>query len=108
VRRRRSGRFLDPDARARYEDLRNLRREIATGIGLEPEVALGNAVLEELARKSRVDKSELEDHPELVGWRSEHFVEPIFQLLSAPVGAAESRAVSERGDGSRLRRASDR
>lgn len=108
VKRRRSGRFLDPDARARYEDLRNLRREIATGMGLEPEVALGNAVLEELARKPRVDKAELEDHPELVGWRSEHFVEPIYKLLTGPAGGPESRAVSERADSARLRRASDR
>ncbi len=108
VRRRRSGRFLDPDARARYEELRNLRREIATGIGLEPEVALGNAVLEELARKPRVDKRDLEDHPELVGWRSELFVEPIYGLLTASAGGSESRASSERGDTTRLRRASDR
>lgn len=83
VKRRRSGRFLDPDARERYEDLRTLRREIADGIGLEPEVALGNAVLEELARKPRVPREELENHPELVGWRSDLFVGPIHTLLTA-------------------------
>jgi ribonuclease D len=93
VKRRRSGRFLDPDARNRYEDLRTLRREIAEGIGLEPEVALGNAVLEELARRPRIDKAELDDHPELVGWRSEFFVEPIYKLLSS----GESRATADRG-----------
>ncbi len=85
VKRRRSGRFLDPDARERYEDLRTLRREIAEGIGLEPEVALGNAVLEELARKPRIARAELEEHPELVGWRSDLFVGPIHSLLTASV-----------------------
>lgn len=90
ARRRRTGRFLDPEARRRYEELRQLRRMVADGIGLEPEVALGNAVLEELARRPRVSVKELEQHPELTGWRAKHFVGPIHELLSAgrPAGSA--------------------
>ncbi|MBC7793501.1 MAG: HRDC domain-containing protein [Clostridia bacterium] len=95
VKRRRSGRFLDPDARERYEDLRTLRREIADTIGLEPEVALGNAVLEELARKPRVERSELEDHPDLVGWRSDIFVGPIHKLLMTGTARADTPVTSK-------------
>ena len=46
--RRRSGRFLDPGAKARYEALRGLRRSKAEELGLDPEVVLSNAVLEDL------------------------------------------------------------
>ena len=69
-RRRRSGRSLDPEARERYEVLRRIRREQAESLGLEPEVLLGNAALEAIARKPPKSERALEErHPELSGWR---------------------------------------
>jgi ribonuclease D len=90
--RRRTGRFLDPRARARYEALRNLRREKAAEVGVDPEVALGNALLEELARRPRTRRDELLSVPELEGWRGELFGDAVLAVLQATTGPRKSRA----------------
>jgi ribonuclease D len=90
--RRRTGRFLDPRARARYEALRNLRREKAVEVGVDPEVALGNALLEELARRPRTRRDELLSVPELGGWRGELFGDAVLAVLQATTGPRKSRA----------------
>ena len=82
--RRRAGRFLDPHARQRYEALRDLRRARAEALGIDPEVVVGNAVLEELARTPPKSLSEVEAIPEFRGWRGPMFATPIFELLSGP------------------------
>lgn len=84
-RRRRSGRLLDPDARDRYEALRDLRRSEADGLNLEPEVLLGNALLEDLARRPPTLIGELQERPELRGWRGPYLCKPILQLLTNPL-----------------------
>jgi ribonuclease D len=81
--RRRAGRFLDPHARDRYEALRDLRRSKADALGLDPEVVLGNAVLEELARTPPTSRAEVEAIPEFQGWRGPMFAEAILTLLAA-------------------------
>jgi ribonuclease D len=83
-RRRRSGRFLDPDTKERFESLRALRKIKAEALGLDPEVALGNAVLEELARRPPQSIDEVAARPELKGWRAEIFVRPIYDCLTNP------------------------
>ncbi|HET6346057.1 MAG TPA: HRDC domain-containing protein [Myxococcota bacterium] len=88
-RRRRAGRLLDPDARDRYEALRDLRRTKAEGLGLEPEVALGNALLEDLARRPPNGLGELHERPELKGWRGPRFVYDLFHVLTNPVPRAK-------------------
>ncbi len=80
-RRRRHGRFLDPDARQRYQDLRDVRKEIAASLGIDPDVALGNAALEEFAKDPPETLSAVRHHPELDGWRAEHLAESIYGVL---------------------------
>jgi ribonuclease D len=80
-RRRRSGRFLDADTRERFDALRAMRRDKAEQLGLEPEVALGNAVLEDLARDPPATLAEVAARPELRGWRSDVFAEAIVDCL---------------------------
>lgn len=89
-RRRRAGRLLDPDARDRYEALRDLRRDKAEGLGLEPEVALSNAVLEDLARKPPLSVDEVRDRPEVRGWREPVLAQAIYDLLSNPLPPPKS------------------
>ena len=84
-RRRRSGRLLDPDARDRYEALRDLRRSEADNLNLEPEVLLGNAILEDLARRPPTQVAELQERPELRGWRGPHLQQPLLHLLTHPL-----------------------
>jgi len=86
-RRRRSGRFLDADTRERFDALRDMRRAKAEALGIEPEVALGNAVLEELAKHPPHTVTEVLDLPELRGWRQRIFAEAIVDCLrsNAPV-----------------------
>ncbi|OGQ91582.1 MAG: hypothetical protein A2289_22465 [Deltaproteobacteria bacterium RIFOXYA12_FULL_58_15] len=79
--RRRSGRFLDPAARDRYEALRNVRKVEAAKIGLEPEVMLGNAVLEDLARLGPAEAEQVREVPELQGWRGPIITEPLIALI---------------------------
>lgn len=81
-RRRRHGRFLDPLARERYEDLREVRKQVAATLEIDPEIALGNAALEEFAKSPPDSLSELRSHEELVGWRAEHLAEPIFEVIA--------------------------
>ena len=90
LKRRRSGRFLDPLARERYEALRGVRRTAAEGLGLEPEVILGNAVLEELARRPPLSAEALVSRPELLGWRRPHLQALLFAALQALPGPAEA------------------
>ena len=81
-RRRRSGRFLDPSARKRYERLRELRKNKAKELDLDPEVAMANATLEELAREPPADASGLCKVLAMDGWRREVFGEAILEALS--------------------------
>lgn len=89
--RRRTGRFLDPRARARYEALRNLRREKAAEVGIDPEVALGNALLEELSRRPRTRRDELLEIAELKGWRGDQFGDAVLAVLQATTGPRKGR-----------------
>jgi ribonuclease D len=83
-RRRRSGRALEPEARDRYEGLRELRRTLAEGLDVEPEVALGNALLEDLAKAPPTTLTALSERPELKGWRQPLFAQALFHALHAP------------------------
>ncbi|MBI3179533.1 MAG: ribonuclease D, partial [Deltaproteobacteria bacterium] len=62
-RRRRSGRFVDPDLKARYEALRAARKAKAVELGIDPEVVLSNAVLEDLARTPPQHTDDLGRYP---------------------------------------------
>ena len=84
TRRRRAGRLLDPDARERYEALRVMRRTKADALDIEPEVVLGNALLEDLARKPPMVLDDLQSKPELRGWRGPIFAQDLFDVLTAP------------------------
>jgi len=88
--RRRSGRFLDPVARKRYESLRDVRKQCAAKIGIEPEVAIANATLEEIARRQPRTRERLLEIPQLRGWREGLLVEPIFELLQAERAARQA------------------
>ena len=81
--RRRSGRFMDPVARDRYEALRELRKSKAVELGIDPEVALSNAVLEEIVRTPPRSLEALQATPELAGWRHSVFTAPIWNLVAA-------------------------
>lgn len=85
-RKRRHGRFLDPDARKRYQDLRDARKSVAETLGIDPDVALGNAALEEFAKSPPRTRSELRRHPELEGWRAEILADPVFDALDPAKG----------------------
>jgi ribonuclease D len=90
-RRKRAGRFLDTDVRERFDSLRALRREKAEALGVDPEVALGNAVLEDLARRPPGTLDEVRARPDLSGWRQDVFAEALFDALRrAPPRPAES------------------
>jgi ribonuclease D len=80
-RRRRAGRSLEPEARDRYEALRELRRTLAVSINVDPEVALGNALLEDLARTPPMDLAALSSRPELCGWRQPLFAHALIEAL---------------------------
>lgn len=84
-RRRRAGRLLDPDARDRYEALRGMRRIKGEEMNMEPEVILGNALLEDLARKPPSSLEEVSTKAELRGWRGPIFAEAIYAVLIAPI-----------------------
>lgn len=91
-RRRRTGRMLDPDAKARFEALRTQRRESAETLGLEPEVVLSNAILEDLAQNPPQNAEGVLLRPEFAGWRREHLVRPILTCLSAAAAAIAADA----------------
>ena len=80
-RRRRPGRLLDPKARKRYECLRDLRKDVADRLGIDPEVLLANATLENIAKTPPETRSELVDGTQLEGWREGLFVQPILTLV---------------------------
>ena len=88
TRRRRTGRLFEPDARDRYEALRTLRRAHAEAMGLEPEVALSNALLEDLARRPPPDVEDARTRLELRGWRGTYLAKPIVEMLKSPVPEA--------------------
>jgi ribonuclease D len=83
AKRRRTGRLLDPLARDRYEALRTVRRSRAEALGLEPEVALSNAMLEDVARLPPPSVTALCERPELRGWRGPLFAQAIFDSVAA-------------------------
>ena len=80
-RRRRSGRFFDPETRERYDALRALRSSFAENLGLDPEVALSNAALETLARHPPRSVEAALMRPELRGWRRETFAQAVVECL---------------------------
>ncbi len=88
--RRRSGRFMDPVARGRYEALRELRKSVASEHQLDPEVMLSNACLEDLAQNPPKNSAEVGERADLVGWRAPIFSEPIHVCLEAFEGAPDS------------------
>jgi ribonuclease D len=91
-RRRRSGRFLDPTARQRYEALRELRRAKAEEIGIDPEVTLANATLESIAKDPPASMQALLGQAQLRGWREPIFAQAILNLLGS--GAVAEQAAS--------------
>jgi ribonuclease D len=101
VRRRRGGRFLDAEVRERYDRLRALRREKAEALGVDPEVALSNAVLEELSRHPPKTQASLSSRPDLQGWRQELFATDLYDCLArspeapAALGVANANASAD-------------
>lgn len=93
---RRSGKFLDPVLRARYEALRGVRTQHAEKLGLEPEVLLGNAVLETLSKTPPASDEACNKVTELNGWRGPILNQAIVATLTE-VGQREGsiRAVAE-------------
>ena len=80
-RRKRHGRFLEPDARARYEELRALRKKKAAELKIDPDVLLPNATLETIAKKPPV-KGRLATIAPLDGWRGEFLLSELNVLLN--------------------------
>ena len=93
-RRRRGGRALDPEAKNRYEALREVRRREADALGLEPEVVLGNAVLEELARVPPTDRGALLALDAFRGWRGNALADGFYACVQ---GFARLRAADGHG-----------
>jgi ribonuclease D len=93
-RRRRNGRMLDPDARQRYEALRVQRRLSADALGLEPEVVLSNAIIEELARTPPGSAEDFLRHAEFCGWRKTPLLAPMQAVLEGLAVAAAEQAAS--------------
>lgn len=97
-RRRRGGRALEPEAKERYEALREVRRREADALGLEPEVVLGNAVLEELARVPPTNRGELLALEAFRGWRGQAVADGFyacvrgFARLPATAGEPDAEA----------------
>ena len=81
-RRRRTGRFLDPASRKRFEKLRAMRKGIAETMDLEPDVLMSNATLEDLALDPPKDAATLSRRDDITGWREPLFVEPILETLT--------------------------
>lgn len=82
--RRRGGRALEPPARERYEALRVVRREVADSLDIEPEVALGNACLEALAKDPPAKLADVLRHPDIAGWRAPLLGEALWKGLQQP------------------------
>jgi len=79
--RRRSGRFMDPQPRQVYENLRAVRRKVAEAIGVDPEVIAGNACLEDLARDPPTSVGSVAEHPGIKGWRAAILSEKFFRAV---------------------------
>jgi ribonuclease D len=99
-RRRRNGRLLDPRAREVYEALRVLRKERSCALGLEPEVLMGNALLEELASRAPLDVGALGALSELRGWRGPHLIEALAHTLHVAYQAASLEPAPDDDDAS--------
>lgn len=82
-RKRRHGRFLDPASRKVYEALRATRRELAEQEDIEPEVAVGNAVLETIVKSPPRNVEELRFISPFDGWRGELFAPALMDSLLA-------------------------
>lgn len=98
-RKRRNGRMLDPLARERYEALRVQRRLCADALGLEPEVVLSNAIIEELARVPPKSEVEFTQHAEFCGWRKTPLLAPMQAVLQSLEAQAHQGTVAPEGDG---------
>lgn len=96
-RRRRGGRMLEPVARERYEWLREARRVAAEAVGLDPEVTLGNAALEEMAKTPPVSCDALAAREDLVGWRADILLAPLWQALGQTPSAPNDDPPRPRG-----------
>jgi len=83
-RRRRHGRMLDPDAKELYEALRDVRTRRAEELGIDPEVLVSNAALEDLAKNPPQNAEELSGRPDFRGWRRQELVDAIWQLFAQP------------------------
>ena len=81
TKRRRSGRFMDPHARQRYESLRELRKSVAAEYELDPEVMMGNATLEEFAQTPPKSPEEVGINKDIKGWREPIFAKRIFDQI---------------------------
>ena len=82
-RRRRFGRFLEPEARQLYETLRELRKEIAGELGIDPEVLLANATIENIAKRRPTNREELMQESQLNGWRGEFLANSVVSLIAS-------------------------
>ena len=81
ARKRRGPRLADAAMKQRYEALREVRRHCADALGIEPEVGLANAFLEELARHPPGSLADLCALDELRGWRRPHFAAALWASL---------------------------
>ncbi len=91
--RRRVGRPSDPELRSRFDKLRDLRRKVASGLGLDPEVLLGNAALDILTRKPPTSMDDLKSRLDLGIWRQPLLAVPIvecFRQTEVPQTTEES------------------
>jgi ribonuclease D len=96
---RRNGRMLDPDARDRYEALRGQRRVSAEALGLEPEVVLSNAILEDLARRPPSSAEGFAEIGEFRGWRKGPLVPALLACLASCQPAAPDDRTATLCDG---------
>ena len=81
TKRRRSGRFMDPHARQRYEALRELRKSVASEHELDPEVMLGNSTLEEFAQNPPENPDQVGINIDIQGWREPVFAKRIYECV---------------------------
>jgi ribonuclease D len=65
----------------RYEKLRELRKKLAGTLDLEPEVLVGNSVLESIARDPLKTVEEARAREGLSGWRTDILGKPVYECL---------------------------
>jgi len=80
-RRRPSRSFRDDRVRELYESLRKVRKELAKGLDIEPEVLMSNATLAHLADRPPASQDELVTRPGIEGWRAPIVSRRLFATL---------------------------